>query len=370
VNLYEVLGVRRGASTAEIRRAYQKLARQLHPDLNPGDPVAAGRFRTVLRAFEILSDPQRRGPYDRGEVPGAPPSVPEVGFAGFDFYAETTTEGVGFQEIFSGVLHRRGGDAETGAAGGEDLEQTVSVTFEEALSGTRRRMQVVRQEACPLCHGAGEVAAAPSPCGRCHGSGQVQATRGRMIFSRRCPDCGGTGATARRGCGRCGGEGRVMHSEWLEAQIPAGVTTGSRVRIPGRGNAGRRGGPAGDFVLTVQVESHPVFRRDADDLYCEVPVTIAEAALGAEVEVPTPDGPVTIFIPAGTQSAQRFRLRKRGAPRHDGKGRGDLFVEIRVWVPSVTDEESRELLREFARRHPGDLRREPAKPGARVQRKD
>jgi molecular chaperone DnaJ len=369
MTLYEVLRVRRAAGAAEIRRAYQKLARQLHPDLNPGDPVAAERFRTVQRAFEILSDPQRRGAYDRGELAGATPSVPEVGFAGFDFYSQTTSEGVGFHEIFAGVLHHRAGTVETGAARGEDLEQTVSVTFDEALSGTRRRLQIVRQEVCPDCHGSGEVAAEPSPCGRCRGSGQVQATRGRMIFSRRCPDCAGTGVLARRGCGRCAGEGRVMHSEWLDAQIPAGVTGGSRVRIPGRGNAGRRGGAAGDFVLEVQVEAHPVFRRDADDLHCEVPVTIAEAALGAEVEVPTPEGPVTIFIPAGTQSGQRFRLRKRGAPRHDGKGRGDLFVEIRVWVPSVTDEESRELLREFARRHPGDLRGDTAKAGERARRK-
>lgn len=368
MNLYEVLGIRRGASAAEIRRAYQKLARQLHPDLNPGDPVAAGRFHTVLWAFEVLSDPQRRGAYDRGDQPGVPPSVPEVGFAGFDFHAEATTEGVGFHEIFSGVLHHRAGTTE-GAARGEDLEQTVTVSFDDALSGTRRRLQLVRQEVCPLCHGSGEVAAEPVTCARCRGSGQVQATRGRMIFSRRCPDCSGAGVIARRGCGRCGGEGRVMHSEWLEAQIPAGVTTGSRVRIAGHGNAGRRGGPPGDFVLTAQVESHPVFRRDADDLHCEVPVTIAEAALGADVEVPTPEGPVTIFVPAGTQSGQRFRLRKRGAPRHDGKGRGDLFVEIRVWVPAVNDEESRELLREFARRHPGDLRHEPAKAPERSRRK-
>jgi len=203
----------------------------------------------------------------------------------------------------------------------------------------------------------------PSRCARCGGAGQVRSRRGRMIFSRRCGDCGGSGVVSRRACARCGGAGRLMQSDWLEVEIPAGVSTGTRIRVPGLGNAGRRGGRPGDFVLVVEVEAHPLFHREGDDLRCVLPVTITEAALGAHVEVPTPAGPVTIEIPAGTQNGQRFRLRKRGAPLVGQKSRGDLYVEVRIWVPQVTDEHSRELLREFARRNPHDPR-QPQAPRA------
>jgi DnaJ-class molecular chaperone len=179
-----------------------------------------------------------------------------------------------------------------------------------------------------------------------------------MIFTRRCADCGGGGTVGRRPCGRCAGEGRVMQSEWIEVRIPPGVADGSRLRVPGAGNAGRRGGPPGDFVMVVRVTPHPFYRREGEDLHCQVPVTITEAALGAHVEVPTPDGSVTIEVPAGTQTGQRFRLRKRGLPRLGEKGRGDLYVEAQVWVPTVHDAESRRLLAEFARRNPLDPRAE------------
>jgi molecular chaperone DnaJ len=352
MDFYEVLGVRRNASLADIRRAYQKLARRLHPDLNPGDPIAAERFRAVSLAHEVLSDAHRRAQYDRGEMPPAPPARAEVGFAGFDFSAEARVERAGFHEIFHGVLHPRA----EGPAPGEDLQQTTRVSFEECLRGTHRRVHVVRFEACVACEGRGARALRPRPCPACAGTGQIRASRGRMVFTRGCPDCGGTGVLGSQACGECGGEGRVRHSEWLEVQIPPGVGDGSRVRLPGWGNAGRRGGPPGDFVLTVEVEPHPFFRRDGDDLLCEVPITIAEAALGAHIEVPTLDGPVTIGVPPGTQHGQRFRLRKRGMPRLEAPGaepaRGDLFVEVRVWVPSVTDDEGRRLLEEFARRSP------------------
>ena len=350
---YEVLGVRRNASAAEIRRAYQKLARLLHPDLNPGDPIAAERFRAVSRAFEVLSDPQRRAQYDRGETPPPQPPRAEVGFAGFDFSSETRVEQrAGFHEIFHGVLHP---SAEAPVAG-EDLQQATRVSFEECLGGTRRRVHVMRFEACVACEGRGVVTLRPRPCRTCGGTGQLRASRGRMVFTRGCGDCGGTGVLGRQPCAPCGGEGRVRHSEWLEVQIPPGVGDGSRVRLPGWGNAGRRGGPPGDFVLSVEVEPHPIFRREGDDLFCEVPITIAEAALGAHVEVPTLEGPMTIGVPPGTQNGQRFRLRKRGMPRLEAPGaepsRGDLFVEVRVWVPSVTDDEGRRLLEEFARKSP------------------
>ena len=352
MDLYEVLGVRRNASVAEIRRAYQKLARLLHPDLNPGDPIAAERFRAVSRAFEVLSDAQRRAQYDRGERPPEAPPRAEVGFAGFDFSAEARVERAGFHEIFHGVLH----PAAQGPAPGEDLQQGTRVTFEECLAGTRRRVHVMRYETCAACEGRGDLMLRPRPCPTCGGSGQLRASRGRMVFTRGCGDCGGTGVLGRQPCAQCGGEGRVRHSEWLEVQIPPGVGDGSRVRLPGWGNAGRRGGPPGDFVLSVEVEPHPLFRREGDDLFCEVPITIAEAALGAHVEVPTPDGPMTIGLPPGTQNGQRFRLRKRGMPRLElpsaEPARGDLFVEVRVWVPQVTDDEGRRLLEEFARHSP------------------
>jgi molecular chaperone DnaJ len=355
MDLYELLGVRKNASVADLRRAFQKRARSLHPDLNPGDPVAAERFREVARAFEILSDPQRRGAYDRGE-PSAPPAapVPEAGFEGFDFSAQVGVESVHFRDLFDAA---RPGRTAREAARGEDLEQATRVSFEESLKGTSRRVHLGRFEPCETCGGSGEVAYGPVPCPRCRGTGHVRGSRGHMIFSRRCADCEGSGRLQRRDCSRCAGEGRHMGSEWLEVQIPPGVGEGSHVRLPGGGNAGRRGGPPGDFVLVVQVEPHKRFRREGEDLYCVVDVGMAQAALGAHVEVATPEGPVTIEVPAGTQNGQRFRLRKRGMPRLGEKGRGDLYVEARVVIPAVTDDRGRALLQELERVQPQDLRR-------------
>jgi molecular chaperone DnaJ len=357
MDFYEALGARRGASAAELRRAFQRLARRLHPALNPGDPVAAEHFALAARAFEVLSDPRRRAEYDRGERPAQEAvAVREVGFEGFDFSAEVGGS-VGFRELFAGVL--QGPPAkERAPIRGEDLEQSTRLSFEESLVGTSRRIHLVRQDQCPGCGGAGDVAFGPVPCPRCQGTGQVKARRGHMVFSRPCADCAGSGRLARRACPRCGAAGRVMQSEWLEVRIPAGVEHGGRVRVAGCGNAGRFAGEAGDFVLAVEVEADAFFRRDGEDLHCTVPVTMTEAALGAHVEVPTPDGPMTIEIPTGTQAGQRFRLRKRGVPRLGGEGRGDLYVEIEVRVPQVDDDRSRELLQELARLNPEDPRRE------------
>ena len=359
MDLYEILGVRRNASSAEIRRAYQKRARALHPHLNPGDPAAVERFRGVSRAFEILSDPQRRAEYDRGEPASLEqPAGPEVGFEGFDFEAEVRVGGIGFREIFDGVLNPPAEAAS--ATAGESLEQAAGISFDEAFSGTRRRIQVVRLEECPICRGQGDLTVGAVPCPRCQGTGRMRARRGRMIFSRLCADCGATGVINRRPCTRCGAQGRLMRSEWLDVEIPAGVSDGTRLRVPAAGNAGRRGGPAGDFILAIAVEPHPFYRREGDDLHCVVPVSFTEAALGGHVAVPTPDGPVTIEIPAGTQPGQRFRLRKRGVPRLGQKGRGDLHVEAKVVVPTVAEDRGRALLQEFARLHPADPRQELA----------
>ena len=357
MDLYETLGVRRSATTADIRRAYQKLARQMQPDLNPGDPVAAERFRAVSRAFEVLADAQRRSQYDRGESVPQPPPAPDLGFEGFDFSAEMHVGRIEFREILEGLSPA---PAAEGASRGEDLEEVARISFQESFHGTRRRVNVMRFERCPACQGSGDVELARRPCPNCQGTGKVRGSRGRMIFTRRCHECGGTGTLGRHRCARCYGEGRVMHGDMLEVTIPPGAGDGTRLRLAGAGNAGRRGGPAGDFVLRVQVEPHPFFRRAGDDLTCEVPVTLPEAALGGHVEVPTPDGTVQIEIPAGTQTGQRFRLRKRGLPLlgNGPHGRGDLWIEVKVVVPAASDDESRRLLAEFARRNPQDVRKD------------
>ncbi len=271
-------------------------------------------------------------------------SPAEGGFEGFDFSARVRIETLGFREIFEQARPAPG----QGAVRGEDLEQATRLSFDESMAGASRRVHLVRFEPCASCRGAGEVAFGPLPCPRCQGTGTVRGSRGHMIFSRACSDCGGAGTLRLRSCDRCSGEGREVASEWLDVRIPPGVGSGSQVRLPGAGNAGRRGGPPGDFVLTVEVEEHPRFRRDGFDLHCVVSVGMVEAAMGGHVEVPTPDGTVTIEVPAGTQNGQRFRLRKRGVPSPSGGGRGDLWVEAQVAIPAVTDDRARALLRELA----------------------
>jgi molecular chaperone DnaJ len=261
--------------------------------------------------------------------------------------------GAGFRELFGGVMEH-----EAEAARGEDLEQTARISFEEAFHGCQRQLHLMRQEACPICQGAGDASHLPTPCTSCSGSGSLRASRGGMVFSRRCPECAGRGVLTRRPCTRCSGEGRLPAAELLQVALPPGVEGGARIRVPGAGNAGRRGGAPGDLVLVVEVEPHPFYRREGEDLHCTVPISMVEAALGAHVEVPTPDGPVTIEFPAGTQGGQRFRLRKRGLPRLGEKGRGDLWVETQVVVPAVTEDDARRLLEEFAKAAPQQPRRE------------
>jgi len=364
MDLYIILGVERGATVADVKRAYKRLARKYHPDINPGDRMAAGKFREIAEAYETLMDPDRRRLYDTtGSTARADAAT--YGFEGFDFSAEVRVGSAAFQDIFAGVLEAKRDAAREGAHRGEDLEESVRITFDESFHPTRRRLHVVRLDRCEACGGAGARAIGPVACPECAGTGQVRSHRGRMIFSRRCGECGGSGTLSARACARCAGEGRVMQSDWMDVELPAGVNEGSRIRIPGAGNAGQRGGESGDFILVVHVDPHPLYRREGEDLHCEIPITITEAAIGAHVEVQTPEGSVVIEIPAGTQTGQRFRLRKRGMPRLGESGRGDLYVEARVWVPRVRDDESRELLREFARRNPDNPRRQaPLAPAA------
>lgn len=351
MDLYDLLGVRRTATNAEIRKAYQKLARLLHPDLNPGDTIAVGRFEAVQKAFKILSDAERRLDYDRGKKPQREP-LPEVGFEGFDFSSEPLQGVAGFRELFEGVISRPAGSAETG----EDLEQKTTISFEESLKGAKRRVQIARLARCTACGGNGELAVEPLRCPRCQGTGQLRARRGHMVFTRDCTDCGALGTIRSRVCPRCGSEGRLSHSEWLEVEIPPGVENGSHLRISGAGNAGRRGSAAGDLILVIEVLDHSFFRREGSDLVCAVPITMVEAALGGPIEVPTPEGSVTIEIPAGTQAGQRFRLRNRGVPRLGRKGRGDLYVEFSVRIPCVLDDAGRAHLRGIAELYPDEPR--------------
>ena len=351
MDLYIVLGVERGAPTGEIKRAYKRLARRLHPDINPGDREAAARFRQVLDAYETLMDPDRRRRYDAGQLSqaDADDAAETFGFAGFDFshrvHAERTTT---FGELFEEVLARRAQRAE-GAEHGADIHARTQLTFEEAWHGVQRTVTVTRQDACRSCAGSGFQRVAETRCVSCEGTGAVRSVRGHMVFAKTCPTCGGEGRLKQEECGPCHGQGVEPRSETLTVRIPPAVADGARVRIAGKGHAGVRGGAPGDLLIDVTVAEHPVFRREGDELHMAVPIAIHEAALGAKIDIETPDGTVRLRVPPGTQSGQRFRLRDRGFPTRTSGRRGDLVVEVRMRLPKVIDERSKELLREFGR---------------------
>ena len=360
---YELLGVSRKAPQKEIRQAYRKLARKYHPDLNPGDKSAEEKFKQIQEAYDVLSDSKKRQAYDQfgfdAERRGAAP--PEEGgpgvqfdFGGFDFGG---TGGTSFRDLFSQFF--RGGGAAQGPLQepGADLEYQITIGFWEAVRGTVKKLTITHLEICETCSGSG-VTGAPQTCSVCGGSGQVTQTSGKMRFKVTCARCGGTGRVG-VACRTCGGEGRVRRNETIDVRIPAGMQTGSRVRVPGRGNAGTHGAPPGDLYIITRVEPHPYFDRRGDDLYTVVPITVSEAALGAKIEVPTLDGRAQLRVPPGTSSGQKLRLREKGVPsaRAHG-GRGDLYVELQVVVPKPVDERVRNLLRELERLEPENPRRD------------
>jgi molecular chaperone DnaJ len=348
MDLYVVLGVPHGAPESDIKRAYRRLARRFHPDINPGDHAAEARFRQILEAYETLMDPARRSRYDAGHGLEAPDRRRGSGFEGFDFSARGVDHSATFGDLFAEVLNERGARP-AAQERGSDLHQEMHLTFEESLAGVERAVTVTRRDTCRTCAGAGVVRAVQGGCGVCHGTGAIRSVRGHMVFSRSCAACGGTGQQRPRPCAPCGGTGQEARSENVPVRIPAGVSDGGRVRVPAKGNAGVRGGHPGDLYITVHVAPHPLFHRDGDDLHIVVPVAIHEAALGARIDVPLPDGSARLRVPPGTQSGQRFRLRERGAvSTRDGR-RGDLVVEVRLMLPKVLDERSKELLREFGR---------------------
>ena len=358
---YEVLGVPRKASLKEIRTAFRRLARKYHPDLNPGDKAAEEKFKQIQEAYDVLSDSQKRQMYDQygfyseNLPPGAHPSGPSAGepgvnfdFGGFDFGGGTGAGGGGtsFRDLFSQVFGARGGRVgEPDEEPGGDLEYQIEIDFWDAVRGAVKKLSITRMDACETCHGTGAVGA-PQTCPTCRGTGSIQQAAGKMRFNVPCTRCGGTGKL-RTPCRTCGGEGRLRRTETIDVRIPAGVANGGRVRVPGKGNAGTMGAPPGDLYLRVVVRPHPFFERRGNDLYVRVPVTVAEATLGAKIEVPTMDGRALVRIPPGTNSGKTLRLREKGVPNARNGARGDQYVEIQVVVPQPTDERVRTLMKDL-----------------------
>jgi molecular chaperone DnaJ len=351
MDLYIVLGIERHATPADIKRAYRRLARRYHPDINPGDGEAARRFHQILEAYETLIDPDLRRRYDAGQLAAPAAGGASFGFTGFDFSAHAHAErATTFGDLFEEVFARRASREEVNSPqAGADLHRRVTLTFEEAWHGTTHVETVTRHEVCGSCEGGGVHRTFESPCMACEGSGVVRTVRGHMVFAKTCVACQGAGRLRLQTCETCHGQGVEAQSEIVRVRVPPGVDTGARVRVAGKGHAGARGGPPGDLYIDIDVAPHPFFVREGDDLHLTVPVAIDEAALGARIDVPTPDGPARVRVPPGTQSGQRFRLRERGVPSPRGGPRGDLVVEVRLMLPKLLDERSKALLREFGR---------------------
>jgi molecular chaperone DnaJ len=357
VDFYILLGVERGASPNDIKRAYKRLARRYHPDINPGDRVAEAHFRRIAEAYETLSDPDRRRRYDAHGVAARVETVQSFGFEGFDFSTQVSgDEAPTFGDLFAEMFQPRPSGG-VSAERGVDLHHTLSLTFDEALHGGPHTIAVTRQERCRTCRGSGWIHVPETRCGHCHGSGVLKSARGHMVFSKACVHCGGTGRLVQTRCRACGGQQAETRVETIAINVPAGLADGARIRVPGKGHAGRNGGVHGDLYIDVRVAAHPLFRRDGDDVHVVVPIAIHEAALGARVDVPALEGTARMRVPPGTQSGQRFRLRERGIPSPRDGRRGDLVVEVRLVLPRLLDERSKELLREFGRINSEDVRR-------------
>ncbi len=364
MDFYIVLGVTPGATLNDIKRAYKRLARRYHPDINPGDRMAASRFRQIAEAYETLSDPDRRRRYDTGESSAPHDLAGTVGFQGFDFStsvggAAAPTFGDLFADVFRQDPHRNDAAEERGA----DLHHTLQFAFQDAMRGGQREVTTTRREHCRTCRGTGRTRTAEHHCPSCRGAGSIQSARGHMVFARSCPHCHGTGRQTDVTCSACGGQQTELRTDTLTINVPAGLADGARIRMPGKGHAGRNGGAYGDLFITIRVEPHPLFRRDGNDIHLVVPIAIHEAALGAKVDVPTVDGTARLRVPPGTQSGQRFRLRERGVPSPRDGRRGDLVVEVKLVLPKLLDERSKELLREFGKIHADEgIRRELNQP--------
>jgi molecular chaperone DnaJ len=358
MDFYVLLGLDAEATTADVKRAYRRLARRYHPGINPGDRAAEAAFRRILQAYETLVDPERRQKYDAGGGAAAEVSDDRTfEFAGFDFsVAAQGAQAATFSELFADVLHPAV-DAGVRAEPGADLHASLTVPFLEAVRGARRQVVVTRQDVCSACGGRGHVRTQEGRCAACHATGKTRWARGHMVFSKACAVCGGSGQLRQQRCAICNAQGRVVRAEAIPVDVPPGTADGVRLRVAAKGHAGRNGGPTGDLYVTVHVEPHRLYRREGEDLHLQVPVAVHEAVLGARIDVPSLDGPVRLRIPPGTRAGQRFRVRGRGVPTVMG-ARGDLIVEAVLVLPEVVDERSKELMREFGRLNQDDVRRD------------
>ncbi len=354
-DFYDVLGVERGADADSIKKAYRKKAKELHPDHNKDDPEAETRFKEVNEAYDILRDAEKKAAYDRfghaafdggmGPGPGGPRGARHPGGDFASAFSDV------FEDLFGDFMGGGRGSGRQRAARGSDLRYNLRMTLEEAFSGLSKTVNVTTLATCEACHGTGsEAGAEPVTCPTCSGMGKVRAQQGFFTVERTCPTCGGVGQIVKNPCRACGGAGRVEKARSLSVDIPSGVETGTRMRLAGKGEAGLRGGPPGDLYIFIEVAEHPLFLRDGPNLHCRVPVSMATAALGGDVEVPTIDGGRTrMKVPEGSQSGRQMRLRGKGMPALRGGTRGDMLIELAVETPVNLTARQKEILREFER---------------------